>query len=191
VTVPFARFFDEVGASAAMRRLVVAELSTPTRRWHGLLHHALMLRLVARSPHRGADRRRLILATLFHDIVYDAARHDNEATSAAVARTWVAADDADAVARLILATRAHELDTDPVTRTLLEADLAVLWTPSRRLYAFYAAGIRAEYAHVPEPEYRRGRSAVMVRLRGLAAHLDEPRATMLTRNIDGELAALS
>lgn len=161
----FARFFDEVDASPAMRRFVIDELSRPERRWHGLLHHALMLRAINRSPHRGAERRRLILAVLFHDIVYDATRGDNEEASAEVARAWVIADDADTVARLILATKRHDLATDPVTRNLLEADLSVLWTPSARLYAFYAAGIRTEYAHVPEAAYRTGRAAIMMRLR--------------------------
>lgn len=188
----FGPWFDAVDAPEGLRQLVLAELDAPTRHWHGLVHHALMLRAVSRAGHDAAARRRLILATLFHDIVYEARRADNEEASATVARQWLTGAEADAVAALILATKRHDLATDPVTRTLLEADLAVLWTPSPQLYAFYARGVRAEYAHVPEPAYRAGRSAVMTRLRDdLAPHLDPARRAALKRNIDGELAALA
>lgn len=188
----FRRAFDAVGAPAALRRLILSELGSPARHWHGLLHHALMLRLIARALLASEARRRLVHAVLFHDIVYDATRTDNEEASAAVARQWLDGDDADAVAALILATKRHRLDTDPVTRTLLEADLSILWTPNARLYDFYAAGIRAEYAHVPDAAYRAGRASVLRHLEAeLSGHVASARAAQLSRNIAGELAALA
>ena len=175
-----------------MRTAVLTELGSPSRHWHGLVHHALMLRAVTRAGHGEEATRRLVLATLFHDIVYDATRGDNEEASALVAREWLAGEEADAVAALIGATKRHELDTDPVTRTLLMADLAVLWTPSPRLYAFYTDGIRAEYAHVPDPAYRAGRTTVLRTLADqLAPHLDRDRAAQLSRNLEGEIARLA
>lgn len=190
---PFRRFFDEVDASAALRAFVLAKLSAPSRHWHGLLHHALMLHAIHRAGHPPSERRRLILAVLFHDIVYDATRTDNEEASAAVARSWLAGTEADAVAALILATRTHDLAAaDPVTRTLLESDLAVLWTPSASLYAFYAAGIRREYAHVPKAAYGAGRAAVLTRLEvQLHPALSTERAARLSANLSGERARLA
>ena len=188
----FAPFFDAVDASAAMRNFVLGELSSPARHWHGLVHHALMLRSIMAAEPTSADRRRLILATLFHDIVYDATRDDNEEASATVASDWVPTADYTQVAALILATKHHDLDADPVTRALLEADLGVLWTPSARLYAFYAGGIRAEYAHVPDEAYRTGRAAVIMRLRDmLVPQLDAARSARLRANVDGELRSLT
>lgn len=188
----FRPYFDRVAAPDAMRAFVLAELASPARHWHGLVHHALMLRAVTRAGRAPEDERALVLATLFHDIVYDATRPDNEEASAAVARRWLVGDAADRVAALIVATKQHDLDTDPVTRTLLEADLAVLWTPSKRLYAFYAAGIRTEYAHVPDAAYRAGRSAVLEQLRAqIAPFLDPARTALLARNLDGEIAWLN
>ena len=185
----FGQWFDRVGSAGDMRRFVLAELGSPKRKWHGLVHHALMLRAVTRTPHCTTDMRRLVLAVLFHDIVYDATRSDNEEQSALVACRWLDGAEADAVAAMILATKKHDLNTDPITSTLLEADLAVLWTPSPRLYAFYAEGIRAEYAHVPDPSYRAGRVAVLRRLRDeLRPHLDPERAQRLLRNVGGEIA---
>lgn len=184
-------WFDMVDAPAAMRALVLEELASPARHWHGLVHHALMLRAIGRSGFAGRDLARLVWATLFHDIVYDATRSDNEEASAEVARRWLSGGEADVVAALILATKRHYLDTDPVTHTLLEADLAVLWTPSDRLYAFYADGIRREYAHVPDDAYRAGRAAVLTQLGDqLASFVTGARAACLRRNLDGEVARL-
>lgn len=188
----FRPWFDAVSAPETLRRFILAELDSPARHWHALVHHALMLRTVTHAGHDATAQRQLILATLFHDIVYDARRGDNEEASAAVAREWLTGKEANPVAAMILATKRHDLDTDPVTRTLLEADLAILWTPSTQLYDFYARGIRVEYAHVPDAAYRAGRAAVLTGLRdGLAVHLDTARQAALTRNIDRELAALA
>ncbi|HEU0044784.1 hypothetical protein [Sphingomonas sp.] len=175
-----------------MRSFILDELASSSRHWHGLVHHALMLRAVSRSGHNEAAKRRLVLATLFHDIVYDSTRSDNEEASARVAHQWLAGEEAEVVAALILATKRHALDTDPVTRTLLMADLAVLWTPSARLYAFYARGIRAEYAHVPDAAYRQGRMAVLRQLcAAIVPALTMAQASDLSRNLDGEIAALA
>ena len=188
----FAPFFDSVDAPAALRELILAALTEPSRHWHGPLHHALMLRAVMQTrPHR-SERRLLILATLFHDIVYDAHRDDNEAASAALAREWLSGVEADTVAAMIMATRGHDLaDVDPVTRTLLLADLGILWTPNAALYRFYADGIRAEYRDVPIEAYRAGRSKVLrVIADALAPHLPLPDAAQLDRNVGGEIERL-
>lgn len=185
----FLPFFDAIAAPEPLRRFVLGELGSPTRHWHGLLHHALMLRAVARSGHKAADKLRLIRAVLFHDIVYDATGQDNEEMSAAAAQRWLGDDT---VEPLILATKAHDLAAaDPVTRTLLEADVAVLWTPSAALYRFYARGIRSEYAHVPDAAYRAGRAAVLDGLRAkIAPELDEARRRQLDANLDWERAEI-
>lgn len=187
----FRRWFDLVEAPPPLRLFILAALNAPHRHWHGLLHHALMLRAVAATAHAPADTRKLVLATLFHDIVYEATRSDNEEASAEVARRWLTGAEADDVAALILATKAHDLNTDPVTRTLLDADLAVLWTANSGLYAAYAKGIRAEYAHVPDAAYRAGRAGVLRHLVDqLAPSIPPTKADLLARNVEGEIARL-
>ncbi len=188
----FRPFFDAINAPEPLRNFVLTELAAPRRRWHGLFHHLLMLRAIVRSGHGASGRRRLIAATLFHDIVYDATRPDNEEASAEVARQWLGADG-DAAVPLILATKAHDLaSADPVTRTLLEADLAVLWTPSPALYAFYARGIRSEYGHVPDAAYRAGRAAVLDGLRSkIAPELEATRRRRLDANLEWERRSIA
>ena len=65
----FRRAFDAVATPPALRRFVLDELGSPARHWHGLPHHALMLRAIVRTGHDATNRRRLILTILFHDIV--------------------------------------------------------------------------------------------------------------------------
>lgn len=189
----FRRAFDTVHAPPALSAFILTELASSRRHWHGLLHHALMLRMVGRARVDPSDRRKLILAVLFHDIVYDATRTDNEAASALVAGRWLHGDEAEDIAALILATRHHDLAAaDPVTRVLLDADLAILWTPNEALYAFYAVGIRQEYAHVGDAAYRAGRRAVLDRLeQQLRPAIDPTEADRLALNLLRERADLA
>ncbi|EWM67232.1 hypothetical protein MCBG_04365 [Micromonospora sp. M42] len=71
----------------------------------------------------------------------------------------------------------------------------MLAAPAER-YDRYAAAIRAEYAHVPEPDFRAGRSAALRHLLALPAlyRLPEPHARWESRaraNLSRELAALA
>lgn len=185
-------WFDWVDAHSTVRAEVTAALTAPTRHWHGLTHHALMLEAVAAAAADDDARRRLIWATLLHDLVYDAAAGDNEARSADRARALVPSSDRDAVAAMILATRHHDLAAaDAETATLLRADLSVLWSEPE-LYAFYANGIRAEYAHVPAEAYRTGRAAVLTHLQqALAESLTPSEQAALARNLAWERGELS
>ena len=185
-------WFAAVNAPAEVRAEVVAALTAPTRHWHGLTHHALMLAAVVRDAPDEAARRRLIWATLLHDLVYDATAPDNEERSADRARALVPSADRDAVVAMILATKRHDLAAaDAQTRILLNADLSVLWSEPD-LYAFYAHGIRAEYAHVPAEAYRHGRAAVLTHLQQvLEPELAPSEAEALARNLDWERGMLS
>jgi predicted metal-dependent HD superfamily phosphohydrolase len=186
------RWFDAVDAPSGVRAEVVAALTAPTRHWHGLTHHLLMREAVAAAAPEAAARRRLIWATLLHDLIYDATAADNEERSAARARAIVPSQDRAAVAAMILATKRHDLATaDRETAILLRADLSVLWSDPD-LYAFYARGIRAEYAHVPANSYRTGRTAVLAHLQAaLADALLPAEQAALARNLDWERAELA
>lgn len=185
-------WFAAVEAPPAVRQEVVEALTGPTRHWHGLTHHALMLQAVARDAPDEAARRRLIWATLLHDLVYDPTAGDNEERSADRAQALVPAVDRDAVAAMILATKRHDLAAaDAETRILLRADLAVLWS-DHELYAFYARGIRAEYRHVPAPAFRSGRAAILTHLQQvLEPELSAAERAALARNLDWERDQLS
>ncbi|MGN9766767.1 HD domain-containing protein [Micromonospora sp. SD12] len=175
----------------------------PHRHHHDTRHLTAVLDVVdAYAP--AAGRPDLVrLAAWCHDAVYDprAGGDANERDSAALAGTLLAraglpADAVAEVRRLVLLTAGHAVDPGDADGSLLcDADLAILAAPPEA-YDHYAAAIRREYAHVPEPAFRAGRARVLAgllalpalfRLPPLARRWESPARANLTR----ELAALS
>lgn len=141
------------------------------------------------------------LASWFHDAVYTGAAGADEQASADLAsrtlpRAGLTAGDCAEVARLVLLTRTHSpTGHDAAGALLCDADLAVLARDTAG-YARYLQQVRAEYAHVSEPDWITGRSAVVHRLlaqdplyrtRLGSADWEAPARANLTR----ELAALT
>ncbi|MEH3147717.1 MAG: hypothetical protein PGN34_20770 [Methylobacterium frigidaeris] len=163
------RTVGAAGAQAAWRALA-AGYGADGRHYHGWDHVADLLAghdaVRALPAFAGLDHDAIDLAILFHDAVYDTARMDNEARSAALlaARAGPAAgtERLRAAAAMIRATAAHGPGADPATRLMLDLDLAVLGAPPP-VYAAYAAAIRLEYASVPEAAWRPGRAGVLDR----------------------------
>jgi predicted metal-dependent HD superfamily phosphohydrolase len=134
------------------------------------------------------------LAAWFHDAVYDGAPDDEE-RSAQWAERALPPAYADEVARLVRMTVQHRpADDDPAGCALSDADLGILAAPRDR-YDAYVAGVRADFAHVSDDDFRAGRAAV---LRDLAAkpylfHTQQGRAlweAAARANLDRELREL-
>jgi predicted metal-dependent HD superfamily phosphohydrolase len=147
-----------------VERALAAAYAEPQRAYHTATHIHEVLHwfdLVCdevgwREP---AD---VYLAILFHDVVYDPTRHDNEARSAALAKQLVAASER--TCELILLTAQHGLldaaKVDHDAAHFLDADTAILGA-SAAVFDDYDAAIRVEYQHVPDAAYRTGRAAFL------------------------------
>lgn len=189
----------DAGQVTAAGAELIRRWREPHRHHHTLAHLTVVLDVV--DAYAGLARRPDLvrLAAWCHDAVYDprAEGDANERDSAALAGTLLAPSGlpADAVAevrRLVLLTAGHVTDPADADGALLcDADLAVLATPPEA-YDRYAAAIRREYAHVPEPEFRAGRARVLTallalptlyRLPLLAARWESPARTNLTREL--------
>ncbi len=188
-----------------VRDLLLAAYADPRRGYHDLRHLAEVLDhldVLLADPGTGAtgvDGDVVRLAAWFHDAVYDGAPEDEERSARlaeeSLAAEGVAAEVVAEVARLVRLTAAHDPAAGDLAGAVLsDADLAVLAAGPER-YAEYVAGVRREYAHVPDDVFRRGRADV---LRGLLAapslfrtaagrRLWEDRARA---NVEAELAAL-
>ncbi|MDO8364152.1 MAG: metal-dependent phosphohydrolase [Actinomycetota bacterium] len=193
----------------------------PHRHYHTATHVMWVLRHVAELAPPAAsaapfDLAAVQLAALYHDAVYDPRSSDNEAHSATLAAGvaaelgW-AAPRCALVHRLVLATAhlagdaathaAHDA-TGAVGGTgaaevavLLDADLAILGAAPND-YTAYASGVRAEYAHVPEPQWRAGRAAVLRALLAMQPLYRTPRMrsareSRARANLTAELATLA
>lgn len=149
-------------AYPAFDRLVEA-YSEPHRHYHTLEHVGEVLRVVGRL--KGGPT--VLLAVWYHDAVYDPKAKDNEAKSAELAERELAtlglsAEVTKHVGDLVRSTAHFDATsfTGPDFDILHDADLAILGASGAR-YARYAAGVRKEYAWVPEADYRAGRRKVL------------------------------
>ncbi|PYG01034.1 Predicted metal-dependent phosphohydrolase, HD superfamily [Georgenia satyanarayanai] len=194
------RWAELLPAHPAVGEELAVRWSEPHRVYHGVEHLLAVLdrlRLLADGGERVS--RAVVLAAWCHDAVHDGTTPADEEASAALAARLlgpvVGADDAVEVARLVRVTADHVPSPDDAPgRVLCDADLGVLGGAPED-YRRYAEQVRAEYRHVPEPDFRRGRAAV------LSSLLDRPRLYVTPtgarlweeaarRNVGAELARL-
>lgn len=135
----------------------------PQRVYHNQSHLTWLLDEAERRAALIADGVFVRYAIWFHDAVYQPGRPDNETLSADWARKALARDEALAarVADVIELTKDHAAgDADGDAALFLDMDIAILGAPWET-YCAYAAGIRAEYPHVPDPAFAAGRGAFL------------------------------
>lgn len=159
---------DRTGATLEMLEAGVRrDYAGPGRAYHGLAHLDGCLAKLDEVQRLDAHGHRILrLALLWHDVVYDPRRNDNEERSAERAErelnaTGLPRPDVLEVSRLILLTKRHRVrDGDRLGALIVSIDLFTLVTDART-YDAYARAIRAEYAHVPDELYRTGRRGVL------------------------------
>lgn len=149
-------------------REIAARYAEPHRAYHGLAHLDALARLYAQVEHvehgpGWVHKAEVKLAILFHDVIYEPGRSDNEARSAALAGELLAGwpVDVERIQAMINATAAHDrIDTtgDPDLAHFLDADMAILGAPPD-VYDNYIRGVQREFARVPAAMFRIGRRA--------------------------------
>lgn len=155
------------GAPEAGRALLAA-WSQPHRRYHSVAHLRDILARVEELADWAEDADAVRLAAWYHDAVYDG-RPDDEERSARRAEEELSRLDVppglvDEVARLVRMTITHDpAPGDRNGEVLSDADLAALAVAGED-YRRNTAAIRAEYPHVPEEVFRKGRLAVLAAL---------------------------
>jgi predicted metal-dependent HD superfamily phosphohydrolase len=174
----------------------------PHRHYHTLPHVLRVLRTVDELvadvpvPDAGAVR----LAAWYHDAVYEptATGNVNETASAALAQRDLLAlgqspTRVDAVERLVLMTASHRPTGADDEAVLCDADLAIL-AADPATYTAYANGVRAEYGHLSEAEWKNGRAAVLHSLLAERVLFHTPtmhgREPTARANLAAELASL-
>ncbi|MGI9156943.1 MAG: HD domain-containing protein [Marmoricola sp.] len=185
-----------------IRDRLVAAYDDAQRGYHDLRHLAEVFARLDELSDELSDA--LLLAVWFHDAVYESgtsAGDGNEERSAVMAERELATVDAppmlvDEVARLVRLTEHHRPGPDDLDGQLLcDADLAILAADDDR-YAEYVAGVRAEYADVPEEAFRAGRLTILQNLLAKEHVFESARARDLWEararaNLTAEVGALS
>ena len=145
-------------------RRVETHYTEPGRHYHTLVHIDAMLTLA--TEHEVQDRVAVDLATIFHDIIYDAVaggggRNERESARVFVEfahSTTMTSERIEKVVQWIERTWSHDgagLDSDG--QLFMDFDMSILGA-DREAYARYASQVRREYGHVNWLYWRVGRS---------------------------------
>jgi len=192
---------DLLADQPQIRERLVSAYDDPARGYHDLHHlREVLEHLDDLVPADHPDRDAVVLAAWFHDAVYDAVG-DNEERSARLAdavltQAGVPIPLVEDVTRLVRLTAGHDPAADDLPGQLLcDADLAIL-AAGRERYDAYVAGVRQEYAEVPDADFRAGRKAVLEDLlaHDTLFHSEAARERWEERaraNVSAEVAALS
>ena len=192
---------DLIADQPQIRERLVSAYDDPARGYHDLRHlREVLEHLDDLVPADHPDRDAVVLAAWFHDAVYDAVG-DNEERSARLAdavltQAGVPIPLVEEVTRLVRLTAGHDPAADDLPGQLLcDADLAIL-AAGRERYDAYVAGVRQEYAEVPDADFRAGRKAVLEDLlaHDTLFHSDAARERWEEKaraNVSAEVAALS
>ena len=153
------------GSGASIFAQLAAAYAEPERAYHTAEHIRDCLAELDLSRDLAQYPDEVEAALWFHDAVYQPGASDNEDRSAELARTALSLravphEVADRTAALVLATRHAALSSSPDEQLICDIDLSILGREPEIFDAFERR-IRREYARVPEPIYRRERSAVL------------------------------
>ncbi|KAL8576527.1 hypothetical protein ACOMHN_003085 [Nucella lapillus] len=148
---------------------VIRRYSENTRYYHTLQHISDMMNHFHTWREQLTDHAAVMLAILFHDIVYDPQSFCNEVDSIELFKTFaeevVLKDElSNKVTELIRATIKHLPDdtssADSDLLFFLDFDMAILGQ-SQEVYDVYAPNIRKEYCHMSTEDFCQGRTKVL------------------------------
>jgi len=139
----------------------------PHRHYHNHQHIAECLAEFDQARHLAKEPVAVELALWFHDAVYDPKAGDNEERSAGLAiqcltECGITGLLTDTVARLVMATKNHEVGNDADAAVMMDVDLSILGREEKRFMEFEEQ-IRREYAWVPAAVFGPKRAEILQR----------------------------
>lgn len=144
---------------------LVSFYTSEHRYYHSLSHLVNVFLRLKEVRELISDWDVILFSLFYHDIIYDVEKSDNEEQSANLAERRLLQLQVP-VARIqkcrgqILATKKHELHSDPDTNYFTDADLSILGQDWES-YQEYARNVRKEYAVFPDALYNAGRIKVL------------------------------
>ncbi len=142
----------------------------PQRHYHTWSHIGQLLQEYGGVAEYITHRAAVLCALYYHDVIYEIPSSDNECKSADLMKQelqdHIGADDLALAAKLIIATKEHEVDASlegtkkQDCALFLDMDMSILGVP-RDDYLQYAEKIRKEYFFVPEELYKTGRCKIL------------------------------
>jgi predicted metal-dependent HD superfamily phosphohydrolase len=129
-----------------------------THRFYHTLEHLMDLldQIERKYPKPSKERDKLVITALFHDIIYNPTRGDNEEKSAKffLAHCKEETDDIYEIYDMILATKTHESESD-LSKIFNDMDMDIVTRNFDELMV-WEEEIREEYGVYTDEEYREG-----------------------------------
>lgn len=140
--------------------------SEPHRTYHTMIHLYQLFMLLENHPKEIENHPLIELTILFHDIVYDPQRNDNEEKSAALADQLVGhyldAKTRHELKLMIESTQKHKpILTATDNLYFLDMDMSILGV-SPSIYSGYVRKIRQEYSILPHRQFDIGRKEFLI-----------------------------
>jgi predicted metal-dependent HD superfamily phosphohydrolase len=161
-----APYADEVTILALYENLMQL-YGEPHRSYHTLKHIDALFSTTEALGLKFQQPEVIAWATWYHDAIYDPKKKNNEERSADLAVQTMSLfaprldKMLDTVWNLIMSTQAHyPINDSPDCRLFLDLDLAIFGAEAE-VYDKYSAGIRKEYAYVPDFIYKMGRKTAL------------------------------
>jgi predicted metal-dependent HD superfamily phosphohydrolase len=160
-----ARYSDNEYLVAGLWGEIEKVYTTKLRYYHNLAHLEYMAERAIQYKDALTDFDTVMFSIIYHDIIYNTRRHDNEQKSADTARDrltqlGVPTEKITKCQQQIIATKDHNDNVDEDTNFLVDFDLAILGdTPEK--YQYYTKQIRREYSIYPDFLYKKGRKKVL------------------------------
>lgn len=135
--------------------------SSKKRHYHTLEHLENLLIQLTEIKSEIQSWETILFTLFYHDIIYSAAKSDNEEKSAELAEKRmkeISVPDETIVLckKQILATKSHSISPDNDTNYFTDADLSILGQ-SWEAYSHYYQNVRKEYSIYPDFVYNPGR----------------------------------
>jgi predicted metal-dependent HD superfamily phosphohydrolase len=147
------------------RQIIEKKYSEKGRFYHTMDHINDMFLHVKENRSCIIDYDSVVFAVIWHDIIYNPLKKDNEERSAEFAE--ICLNDLNIpefkikkCCELILASKHHKQSNDNDTNFFNDADLVILGR-DEEIYNSYAQNIRKEYKMIPKLIYNKGRKKVL------------------------------
>lgn len=141
------------------------EYNSTNRFYHNLNHLESMFLMLEKQKNDIKDWDSIIFGLVYHDIVYDSFKSNNEELSAIFANRELSSlnvkiDRIQKVEELIISTKTHERNVDNDVNIFLDADLSILGSEINT-YNIYSKNVRIEYVRYPSYVYNKRRIKVL------------------------------
>ena len=146
---------------------ILEKYAEPHRYYHNLQHLSDLYLKLNTWKVNSNEKKILVMAILFHDIIYDPKKFDNEELSNELFLKYFSQwSDCNRVSKLILATKdhsIHKIGEDKLLDIFLDLDLSILGSSSLE-YKNYEKNIREEFNFVPDNIFDIKRKEIMKKL---------------------------